>query len=154
MSSDDDLAGMLRAQVFDVLEWLGDYPAEQVDPAAVAAFRRSNDWLIERAPAGLPLAVGLFNDLIWWLDACPDEDVEEYVAVKLLESVAYELGELPAAQQRRFVEVAAELAGVERHDDRRAALLYLPYGFGLAPEQNEEPEQPGPWAPAPVRPEK
>jgi hypothetical protein len=60
----------------------------------------------------LKVVVGLLVDVIWWFEACSDEEIDPDTAVKLLERagvVTGLLGDLPA----RLVEVIAELANEE-----------------------------------------
>jgi hypothetical protein len=59
--------------VDDLLTWLEDYPADQVDPTAMASVRRSLEWMIEQSPveqgdrpASLRMATGLLIELMWW----------------------------------------------------------------------------------------
>ena len=89
MAVDDaDLARVLHRHVDDVFTWLADSPADEVDPAAVAAVRRSLDRVTAQRAAGPPdplrTAVGLLADVMWWLDTCGDDEVRRQ-AIPLLE---------------------------------------------------------------------
>ncbi|MFB9239987.1 hypothetical protein ACFFWC_31430 [Plantactinospora siamensis] len=132
MSTDGDagLAGLLQRVVADSLAWLGEYPADCVDAGALTAFRQSLDWFSQQlqdrqggrlASGGLQetalrVAAELFVDLSWWLDTCPDEEVELDVAVSVLENGATFTYELSDDQRQRLVEVLGELAAAERHE--------------------------------------
>jgi hypothetical protein len=135
MSADDDaaLSRLLLSLVTDVLAWLDDCPGDQVEASAVASFRQSIDWVIERLPAeqrdrfasgapdptSLRIVAGLLVDLSWWLDTCEDDEVDLDLAVKLQESASAYLDALSDEQRRRLLEVLDELAWVI-HGDRRS----------------------------------
>lgn len=167
MSTDGDavLAGLLQNVVADSLAWLGEYPEDRVDSEALTAIRQSLDWLSQQLQArhwdrlesgvmdatALKVAAELFVDLSWWLDTCPDEEVEQDVAVSVLENGATFTYELSDDQRRRLVEVLDELAAAERHEGRRHAICLLPFAIGLV--DGEEPECEMPMAREWVRPE-
>jgi len=141
---DAELAHLLHHHVDDLFTWLDDYPADQVDPTAVASVRRSLDWLIGQTPvepgdrlASLKTAAGLLVDLMWWLDTCEDEQVDSFVAVKLQEATGAWLDELTADQRRRLVEVLAELAASEQHNGRRYEIRVFAFALGLANNEIE-----------------
>ncbi|MEV0269836.1 hypothetical protein AB0H43_13745 [Hamadaea sp. NPDC050747] len=159
MSPDDDaaLARVLQGSVVDLLTWLDDYPADQVDPEAVASIRQSVEWVLaglspeqrnrlasgEPGPADLTIAASLFADVLWWLDTCDEADVDLDVAVKLQESCAGYMDELPEPQRRRLIGVLDDMAAVETHDGRRYELRILPYAVGLV-DYKPEVERPSP----------
>jgi hypothetical protein len=167
MSTDGDavLAGLLQNVVADSLAWLGEHPEDRVDPGALTAIRQSLEWLSQQLPArhwdrlepgardatALKVAAELFVDLSWWLDTCPDEAVEEDVAVSVLENCATFSYELSDDQRQRLVGVFDELAAAERHEGRRHAICLLPFAIGLV--DGEEPECETPVAREWVRPE-
>jgi hypothetical protein len=135
---DAQFARLLHHHVDDLLTWLDDYPADQVDPTAVASIRRSLDWMIEQSPSSkgdrpisLRTATDLLIDLMWWLDTCDDGQVDSFVAVKLQESTGAWLDELTVSQRRRLVEVLGELAESEDHNARRYEIRF--FGFALGP---------------------
>jgi hypothetical protein len=145
LADDADLARLLHRHVADLFTWLDDYPAGQVDPAAVASVRRSLDRAIEQHPGGpgsLRTAVGLLVDLMWWLDTCGDDEVDPFVAVKLQESAGACLDELSAGHRRRLVEVLDDLAAGERHVGRRYEIRFFAFAWGLVSDE------PGDQAPA------
>ena len=166
MSADGDaaLARLLHGLVMDLLTSLDDYPDDEVDPDAVVSIRQSTDWVIGRLPAEqrdrlasgssdpatLKTAIGLFVDLMWWLDTCEDDEVDPDVAVKLLEnSVAYVDG-LSDEQRRRLLQIVDELAASEQHDGRRYELRLFPFATGLV---DDEPDDEEPRVREWVRPE-
>jgi hypothetical protein len=61
----------------------------------------------------VPVLAGLIVDIVWWLDSCGDEEVDPDSAVKMMESVAWAMGELAADQQQRLIEALGELADAE-----------------------------------------
>jgi hypothetical protein len=141
---DAELAHLLHHHVDDLFTWLGDYPADQVDPTAVAAVRRSLEWMIGQAPveqgdrlASVTTAAGLLVDLMWWLDTCEDEQVDSFVAVKLQEATGAWLDELTAGQRRRLVEVLAGLAASEKHNGRRYEIRVFAFALGLTNDEIE-----------------
>jgi hypothetical protein len=162
---DAGLAGLLQRIVADSLAWLGEYPEDQVDAGALAAIRQSLDWLSQQLQArqgdrlesgvmdetALKVAAELFVDLSWWLDTCPDEEVELDVAVSVLENGATFTYELSDEQRERLVEVLGELGAAERHEGRRHAICQLPFAIGLV--DGEEPGCEMPVAREWVRPE-
>jgi hypothetical protein len=154
---DAELAHLLHHHVDDLLTWLDEHPADQVDPTAVASIRRSLGWMIGQAPveqgdrlASLETAAGLLVDLMWWLDTCEDEEVDSFVAVKLQEGTGAWLGELAADQRRRLVEVLAELAASEKHNVRRYEIRLFAFALGLV---NDEIEDEAPVVREWIRPE-
>ncbi len=146
------LAGLLRGVVADSLAWLGEYPEDQVDAGALAAIRQSLDWLSQQLQArqgdrlesgvmdetALKVSAELFVDLSWWLDTCPDEEVEPNAAVSVLENGTTFTYELSDQQRGRLVEVLGEIGAAERHEGRRHAVCRLPFAIGLV--DGEEPE--------------
>jgi hypothetical protein len=156
MTADDDvaLARLLDRHIADVLTWLDDYPEDQVDKSAVASFRRSMDWIIEQLPAqprgrlaysiaheaALTTVIGLLVDLVWWLDSCPDEEVDEWAVRNLLESTAAFVTELPDPQRQRLLVALDELAVSEQHDGRRYQVRFFPFAMGLLDTEPGEPE--------------
>ncbi|NUT20908.1 MAG: hypothetical protein HOV77_17145 [Hamadaea sp.] len=168
MSTDDDvaLAHQLYGVVADLLTWLEDYPAEEVDPNAVTSIQRSVEWVLaglrteqrsrlasgDPDPADVTTAAGLFADVLWWLDTCDEAEVDLHVAVKLEESCVGYLDELSEPQRRRLIEILGEMAAVESHDGRRYELRVLPYAVGLVDEEPDA-ERPSPrtWVPPEAR---
>jgi hypothetical protein len=156
-ADDAALARLLHRHRADLLTWLDDYPADQVDPAAVASVRRSIDWVMEQLPGGpgdrldsLRTAVGLLVDLMWWLDTCGDDEVDPFAAVKLQESTGACLDELSAEQRRRLVEVLDDLAASEHHAGRRYEIRVFAFAMGIA---GDEPADQAPAARKWIRPE-
>ena len=156
------LLSALNSLVTDLLEWLEHYPADDVDPAAVAAIRHSVVWVVQQLPAeqrhrlktvgavgaGQPVSAagnvdrallrvvaGLVVDVMWWLDTCSDDEVDPDVAVKLQESAVAAIDGLPHESRNRLLEVVGELATVERHAARRYELLAFPFAVGLAEDE-------------------
>jgi hypothetical protein len=154
---DAEFAHLLHNHVDDLLAWLDDYPADQVDPTAAASVRRSLGWMIERTPveqsdrlASLETAAGLLVDLMWWLDTCEDEQVDSFAAVKLQEATGAWLDELTADRRQRLVEVLAELAASEKHNGRRYEIRFFAFALGLADDEvNDEAPAVREW----IRPE-
>lgn len=139
---DAELALLLHRHVDDLLTWLGDYPADQVDPAAVATVRRSIDWMIAQSAVehgdrstSLRTAAGLLIDLMWWLDTCDDEQVDPFVVVKLQEGTGAWLDELTAAQRRTLAEALGELAASEDHHARRYEIRVFAFALGLVGDE-------------------
>ena len=159
MTADDDaaLARLLNRHLMDLLTWLDDYPEDQVDRSAVASVRRSIDWVLEQRPASgdpdrvaLKTVVGLLVDLVWWLDTCSDEQVDEGAVGNLHESAAAYLLDLSDRQRRRLLETLDDLAATEQHDGRRYELRFFPFAMGLL---ETEPAEPKPLVRGWVRPE-
>lgn len=154
---DADLARLLHRHLSDLLTWLDDYPADQVDPSAAASVRRSVDWVLEQLPGkprdrldSLGTAVGLLVDLMWWLDTCGEEEVDSFAAVKLQESTGACLDELSAEQRRRLVDVLDVLAASETHGGRRYEIRFFAFAIGLV---DDEPEDQAPAVREWIRPE-
>ncbi|GAA0899305.1 hypothetical protein [Virgisporangium aurantiacum] len=151
MTVDDDaaLAGVLHGIHTGVLEWLDWYLADQVDPAAVAAFRHA---VGEPDPASVTAMAGVVVDLAWWLDTCDEDEVDSHVVVKVLESVVSDLDELPAAHRRRLLDVLEDLAAAEPHEGRRYELRLFPFATGLTEEEfDDDPPGPRAWVPPAAR---
>lgn len=79
----------------------------------------------------VPVLAGLVVDIVWWLDSCGDEEVDPDSAVKMMENVAWVMGELPADQQHRLIEVLVELADAEEDPARAKQLRSFPFACGL-----------------------
>lgn len=142
---DAELARLLQDHINDLFTWLDDYPADQVDPSAVASVRQGLDWMIEQSPVeqdGRPTSVraaaDLLVDLMWWLDTCDDEQVDPFVAVKLQEATGAWLDELTAGRRRRLVEVLDELAASEEHNGRRYEIRFFAFALGLVDDEFED----------------
>lgn len=86
-------------------------------------------------------AAGLLVDLTSWLDTCPDETVDEWVAANIQESTATCLLKLPAPQRRRLLDTLGDLAATEQHAERRRRLRFFPFGMGLVDTEPAD-EQP------------
>jgi len=152
---DAALVSALRRVVFGLLTWLSDYPDDQVAPDALATIQASIDWVIEQLPgeqrdrlvagdpdpASLKAVTGLIVDLVWWLDTCYDDEVDPDVAVKLEESCAAAIDELPDEQRQRLLDVLDELTITETHPGRQYELRLFPFAMGLADDEpdTEEP---------------
>jgi hypothetical protein len=134
------LAGVVHGLVTDLFDWLGDYPDDQVDAAALAVVRGD---LLRPHPGTLAEAVGVLVDLVWWLDACEDDEVDPHVAVKLLEAAVSEIDGMPDEQRRTLVGVVDELATSEQHAGRHYELRFFAYGMGLADDEPEAEEPAG-----------
>jgi len=141
---DAGLAALLHRHVTDIFEWLGHYPADEVDPAALASIRQSLAWLVARSPdpAALTTAAGLLVEVTWWLDTSDDDEIDPDVASKVLEEVAGLSYEMSAEQTRRLVDVLGELAAAEGHAGRRYQLRFFPFAIGLVDEEADEPAEP------------
>ena len=166
MTADDDavLARLLVGHLADLLTWLDDYPADQVDRSAVASIRESITWVINQAPAeqraglasgnpdgtALRTAAGLLVDVMWWLETRPDDEVDEWAAGKIQESTAASVAALSDRQRRRLLEILADLAAAERHDVRRYELRFFPFACGLL---DTEPDERAPLVRGWVKPE-
>src|SRR5690349_528446 len=151
MTVDDDaaLARVLHGIHTGVLGWLDEYPDDQVDPAAVAAFRRA---VGDPDPASSTATAGAVVDLMWWLDTCEEDEVDPHVAVKLQESGVADLDDLPAAQRRRLLDVIDDLAAAEPHEGRRYELRFFPFATGLTEEEfDDDPPAPREWVPPDAR---
>ncbi len=160
------LLSALNSFVTDMLGWLGDYPDDQVSPAALAAMRDSVAGVVQRLPveqrrrleelaaadarqatippdhidsALLKVVVGLFIDLVWWLDTCPDHDVDPDTAVKLLESAG---AAVPDDLRGRLLDVIRELAATEQDPARRRQFAVFPFATGLVDEEPDDPPAP------------
>lgn len=79
----------------------------------------------------VPVLVGLVVDIVWWLDSCGDEEVDPDSAVKMMENVAWIMGELPADQQQRLIEALSKLAEAEQDPARAKQLRSFPFACGL-----------------------
>jgi hypothetical protein len=79
----------------------------------------------------VPVLAGLIVDIMWWLDSCGDEEVDPDSAVKMMENVAWIMGELPADQQQRLIETLGTLADAEQHPARAKQLRSFPFAYGL-----------------------
>ncbi|MEZ0109431.1 hypothetical protein ABH920_003445 [Catenulispora sp. EB89] len=79
----------------------------------------------------VPVLAGLVVDIVWWLDSCGDEEVAPDSAVKMMENVAWIMGELPADQQQRLTEALGELADAEQDPARTTQLRSFPFACGL-----------------------
>jgi len=166
VTADDDaaLARLLDRHVTDLVTRLGDYPEDQVDSSSVASIRRSIDWVSEQLPAesrgrltsgnadgaALKTVVGLLVDLVWWLDTCSDEEVDEWAVGNIQESSAAFLLELSDWQRRRLLETLDALATTEQHAGRRYELRFFPFAMGLL---DTEPDEQKPLVRGWVRPE-
>jgi hypothetical protein len=84
---------------------------------------------------------GLVVDIVW-LDSCGDEEVDPDSAVKMMESVAWVLGNAPDEQRHRFLEVLHDLAESEEHPGRRVQLLAFPFACGLIDHEPPRPAEP------------
>ena len=74
---------------------------------------------------------GLVVDIVWWLDSCDDEEVDPDSAVKMMENVAWVMGNLPDDQQQRLIEALGGLAAAEQDPARAKQLRSFPFGCGL-----------------------
>lgn len=138
------LAGRLQQLVLDVLLHLGDYPENEVDPAAVTRFRES----LTLDADSLSVSAGNLVELSWWLDTCDDDVVDQDVAAKLLESVGELTYTLSEDEAQRLIEVLTELAAAEPHPGRREQLLFLPIAIGLVEDDGDDAPDPStPWLP-------
>lgn len=81
-------------------------------------------------------------DIVWWLECCGDEEVDPDSAVKMMESVAWVLLNLPAEQRARFLGVLTELAEAEEYPGRRDVLLAFPFACGLVEGEPAHPVEP------------
>lgn len=79
----------------------------------------------------VPVLAGLIVDIVWWLDSCGDEEVDPGSAVKMMESVAWVVGNLPDGQRERLIEVLEELAEAEEDPARTKQLRSFPFACGL-----------------------
>lgn len=92
----------------------------------------------ERDPL-VPVLAGLVVDIVGWLDTCGDEEVNPDSAVKMTENVAWILGQLPADQQQRLIEVLGELAQSEEDAARAEQLRFFAFACGLVEEDPSSP---------------
>lgn len=91
----------------------------------------------------VPVLVGLVVDVVWWLDSCGDEEVDPDAAVKMMENVAWVMGDLPDDQQQRLIEVLGELADAEQDPARAKQLRSFPFDCGLVEDDPNTDEAEG-----------
>ena len=94
-------------------------------------------------PVPVPVPAGLVVDIVWWLDSCDDEEVDPDSAVKLMESVAWVMDNLPTDQQQRLIEVLGELADAEQDPARAQQLRSFPFDCGLVEDDPNTDEAEG-----------
>ncbi|MYT21527.1 hypothetical protein GTW69_14720 [Streptomyces sp. SID7760] len=70
-------------------------------------------------------------DVLWFIEGCEDEQMDQDDAVKVLEGVAHVVGTLPTDQQQELNELVAEMAASETNLARREFLEGFPEGYGL-----------------------
>jgi hypothetical protein len=85
----------------------------------------------------VPVLTGLVVDMVWWLDSCGDDEVDPDSAVKMMESVAWVMGNLPDDQREQLVETIGQMAAAEADAARRKQLLAFPYSCGLVDDEPE-----------------
>jgi hypothetical protein len=87
----------------------------------------------------VPVLAGLVVDMVWWLDSCGDDEVDPDSAVKMMESVAWVLGNLPDDQRERLIETIGQMAAAEADPARRRQLLVFPFSCGLVDDEPSSP---------------
>ncbi|MDI2129137.1 hypothetical protein [Yinghuangia seranimata] len=92
----------------------------------------------ERDPL-VPVLAGLVVGIVSWLEGCDDHEVDPDSAVKMLESVAWVLEDLPAEQQERLVHVLNEMADGSPNPDWGYRLRLFPYACGLVADEPAKP---------------
>lgn len=95
----------------------------------------------------VPVLAGLVVDTVWWLDSCGDEEVDPDSVVKIMESVAWVMGNLLDDQQQRLIEVLEKLAEAEEDPARAEQLRSFPFACGLV---EDDPNEDDPNADRPV----
>jgi hypothetical protein len=85
----------------------------------------------------VPVLAGVIVDIVWWLDSCGDDEVDPDSAVKMMESVAWVMGELPDDHQQQLIEVLEEMADSEPNEARAVQLRSFPFACGLVEEDPE-----------------
>ncbi|MGW2743801.1 hypothetical protein [Streptomyces sp. NPDC001450] len=83
----------------------------------------------------VPALTGLLVDVVWWLESCGDEEVDPDSAVKMMESVGWELLRQPSDQRERLLQVLADLAAAEQDPARREVLESFPFDIGMVAER-------------------
>jgi hypothetical protein len=83
----------------------------------------------------VPVLAGLVVDMVWWLDSCRDDEVDPDSAVKMMESVAWVLGNLPEDQSERLIETIRQMAAAEADPGRRQQLLAFSFACGLVEDE-------------------
>ena len=147
MTGHDDaaLVRLLYRHVTELFMWLSDYPEDQVNRNAVTSVKQDIGWVTEHLPAGpcapllsddpdegmLKRVTGSLVDVMWWLDTCSDEDVDEWVVGNLQEDTAYLVAEMSDEQRSRLLETLDALAAIEQHKGRRYEMLFFPFALGL-----------------------
>jgi hypothetical protein len=84
----------------------------------------------------VPVLAGLVVDVVWFLDSCEDDEVDPDSAVKMTESVAGVLQQLPQNQRDRFLKVLADLVEAEQDPGRREFLQGFPFACSLVEEES------------------
>ncbi|MEU9045636.1 MULTISPECIES: hypothetical protein [unclassified Kitasatospora] len=83
----------------------------------------------------VPILAGLVIDTVWFLDSCEDDEVDPDSAVKMMESVAGVLQQLPHDQRDRFLRTLTNLAEAEPDLQRREFLESFPSACGLVADE-------------------
>lgn len=79
----------------------------------------------------VPVLAGLVVDIVAWLDAWGDDEVDPEPAAGMMDGAAGALGSLPSDQRARLVRVVNDLAEAEPDPRRRTLLRLFPFSVGL-----------------------
>ncbi|MEU6389247.1 hypothetical protein [Streptomyces sp. NPDC046939] len=75
-------------------------------------------------------------DVLWFIEGCEDEQMNQDDAVKALEGVAYLVTQLSGVQRMELIELLRSMAEEELDPSRREFLEGFPAGFGLVEEDS------------------
>ncbi|MFJ7265028.1 hypothetical protein ACIQV2_33305 [Streptomyces globosus] len=70
-------------------------------------------------------------EVLWFIDGCEDEQMDQDDAVKVMEGAAHMLGALPSGQRQELIDLVGEMADAERDPARREFLEAFPESFGF-----------------------
>ncbi|MGW5123533.1 hypothetical protein ACWEQ7_05590 [Streptomyces sp. NPDC004069] len=70
-------------------------------------------------------------DVLWFVDACEDDQMDSDDAVKVLEGVTSLVTQLTSDQRIEFIDLISSMAAEEADPSRREFLEGFPEGFGL-----------------------
>ncbi|MCZ4509890.1 hypothetical protein O3Q52_17125 [Streptomyces sp. ActVer] len=75
-------------------------------------------------------------DVLWFVEGCDDDQMNQDDAVKVLEGVAHLVTQLSSDQRTELIELLHSLAEEELDPARREFLEGFPVGFGLVEEDS------------------
>ncbi|GGY13154.1 hypothetical protein GCM10010358_76780 [Streptomyces minutiscleroticus] len=75
-------------------------------------------------------------DVLWFVEGCDDDQMNQDEAVKVLEGVAHLVTQLSSDQRTELIELLHSMAEEEPDPSRREFLEGFPAGFGLVEEDS------------------